>query len=236
MIQHLFFDLDRTLWDFEKNSRQALLHLFEKHQLEQVIKSFESFHNSYKNHNARLWTQYGKGKISKEELRFKRFRDTLQQFQIFDTDLAVEIGEGYIATSPHQTNVFPNTHQVLDDLQKDGYRMHIITNGFKEVQFIKLEKSGLLQYFDLVLCSEEVGVNKPDPAVFLHALEYTGGTAHNSIMIGDDLQIDVLGAEKVGMKGVLFDPHRKYKHGTHEWHIQNLQELPEKLIWMNKPI
>jgi putative hydrolase of the HAD superfamily len=225
-VKHIFFDLDRTLWDFERNSKQALNMLFEQHKLGDHMKSFESFHHAYKNINAKLWVKYGKGQISKEELRTRRFNETLKQFQINNEKLAEEIGMGYIQISPYQTNVFPNTHDTLEYLKNNDYVLHIITNGFKEVQFIKLEKSGLLKYFDIIVCSEDVGVNKPAPNVFHYSLEKANAKANESVMIGDDFKVDVLGAENVGMTGVLFDPHKGYKEGIHEWHIDDLEHIP----------
>lgn len=233
-MKHLFFDLDRTLWDFETNSKKALQTLYKDLELDKMIKTFDSFYRTYKNTNAALWHQYGKGKITKDTLRIKRFEDTLRQFQVFDKQLAHRLGEDYVAISPQQTNVFPGTHSTLDELKKDEYNLHIITNGFKEVQFIKLEKSGLLDYFDVIVCSEDVGVNKPDPKVFQHAMEKAGTHSRDSIMIGDDYQVDIIGACNIGMQAILFDPHNMYKEGTHEWHINTLQEVPEKITWIRR--
>lgn len=229
-MKHLFFDLDRTLWDFERNSETALRQLFDELKLNQLIKSFEGFHQSYKTHNARLWNRYGKGKITKEELRSQRFRDTLQQYQIFNSDLVNQMSDGYIEISPKQTHVFPNTHQILDELKCEGYKMHIITNGFKEVQFTKLEMSKLASYFDFVLCSEEVGKSKPHPDVFNYAIKSTGADKKESVMIGDDLEVDVLGAIHAGMEGILFNPRKQYKIGAHDWEITDLNQLPATLF------
>ncbi len=198
--KHLFFDLDRTLWDFEKNSEKALQQLFTDSKLDQLIPSFQRFHQTYKNENALLWKKYGKGKISKDYLRDARFSRTLLKFDIVDTELTSYLSEGYLDLSPRQTDVFPHTHETLDYLKKEGYRMHIITNGFKEVQHIKLSQSKLTNYFDLILCSEEVGVNKPAPGIFNHALQSTGAKATDSVMIGDDFEVDVLGAVQSGLQ------------------------------------
>lgn len=232
--KHIFFDLDRTLWDFDNNSKRALEQLFFKHNIDGIAKSFESFHKTYVNVNAKLWNQYGKGKITKDTLRSKRFEDTLKHYQIFDKDLAVIIGEEYIQISPYQTTLFPNAHNVLQELVHTGYKLHIITNGFKEVQYIKLNQSKLTQYFDIIVCSDELGVNKPDPHVFEHAAEKANADLKKSIMIGDDYQVDVIGAEQVGMRGVLFNPTKKYKPETHEFQIENLREFPALLPWIEK--
>src|SRR5690606_7286726 len=117
-------------------------------QLQELIPSFQRFHQTYKNENALLWRKYGKGKISKEELRDVRFSRALLKFDIVDPELARYLSEGYLEVSPYQTNLFPNTHETLSYLKKEGYQLHIITNGFKEVQHIKLSQSSLTDYFD----------------------------------------------------------------------------------------
>ena len=233
-MKHLFFDLDRTLWDFEKNSEQALRILYSELELGNHMRDFETFLNSYKKINARLWNSYGAGKISKELLRVKRFEDTLKSFQINDGKLAHQLADGYVATSPHQTNIFPNTHETLRTLKNDGYELHVITNGFKEIQAIKLENCSLRDYFDIIVCSEEVGKNKPAPEVFHHSMELAGAQPHESVMIGDDLKVDVFGAERAGMMGILFDPHRQYNDRAHEWRIHDLNRIPEILPFMKK--
>jgi putative hydrolase of the HAD superfamily len=235
-MKHLFFDLDRTLWDFEKNSETALGILYEDLKLGDHMRSFNAFHKTYKKINARLWHAYGQGKLSKEELRIKRFNDTLKSFQINDPNLAAQLGEGYIKISPFQTNLFPGTKETLLDLKNDDYELHIITNGFKEVQYIKLEQSGLREFFDVIVCSEEVGKNKPAPEVFQYALSLAKSDADESIMIGDDYLVDVVGAERHGMKGILFDPHYSYKDGTHDWHIDHLEKIPGLIPWIKKSI
>lgn len=232
---HLFFDLDRTLWDFEKNSKKALQQLFIETKLHQQIESFERFHQTYTEINALLWKKYGKGQLTKDELRDERFKKTLLKFDVFDKELPEILGNGYIELSPYQTQLLPNTHETLTYLQKLGYQMHIITNGFKEVQHIKLSQCKLTDYFDLILCSEEIGANKPAPQIFQHALQSTGAKASESVMIGDDYEVDVLGALRSGLHGIHFDPSKKMKsHTKGEWRINDLNQLPEMLPWIFK--
>ncbi len=232
-MKHLFFDLDRTLWDFEKNSEKALNILFHDLGLDRQLKSFQGFHKTYKEINAKLWYEYGRGRITKDVLRIKRFQDTLSTYRIDSPDLAKRLGEGYVEISPYQTQLFPNTKEVLSELKKE-YELHIITNGFKEVQFIKLENSGIRNFFDVIVCSEDVGKNKPAPDVFHYSLSQAGAKAKESIMIGDDYQVDVVGAEGAGIKGVLFDPYHKYDEGIHEFHIKDLLEMHDILPWLKK--
>lgn len=233
-MKHIFFDLDRTLWDFETNSQNALHQLYENENLGDSIRSFQSFHTKYKKINAELWNLYGKGKLPKDKLRVKRFRDTLLHFGIDNKELSEKLSTDYVKISPFQTELFPNTHETLTWLRNNDYILHVITNGFKEVQHIKLNQSKLKDYFDVVLCSEEVGKTKPAKEVFQHALQLANAKNDKSIMIGDDYRVDVIGAERQGIQGVLFDPHQYHKFGTHEWHIKNLDEIPALLPWMEK--
>lgn len=229
-IEHIFFDLDRTLWDFETNSKVALESIFNDLKLSNYIDTFDVFYQKYRVINARYWEDYSKGAVSKEELRLGRFHETLESFNVSDKSLGEEIGEKYIKRSPFQTNLFPGTKETLENLKNDDFRLHIITNGFKEVQFIKLENSGILHYFDDILCSEEVGVNKPDPKVFHTALKRTNAKNTESIMIGDDFNADIIGAERCGIRAVLFDPHDYYKKRQDVESIKLLEELPMKII------
>lgn len=231
-MKHIFFDLDRTLWDFEKNSEQALRILYAELNLGDHMRDFETFFKSYKKINAKLWHSYGSGKITKAVLRIKRFEDTLKSFQVAAPEIAQKLADGYVAISPRQKNIFPNTHEILQDLKKQEKQLHIITNGFKEVQFIKLENCGLLDYFDVIICSEDVGKNKPAPEIFQHTMKLANAKPEESVMIGDDLRVDVQGSERVGMTGVLFDPHRQYKNRAHEWQINDLSRLPEIIPFM----
>lgn len=229
-IKDVFFDLDRTLWDFEKNSEVALRIIFEEFNLGDYISSFNDFHNEYKKVNARFWKAYGEGKISQAELRAGRFRDTLAFFGVNNKTMGADMNAKYIAISPYQTHLFPSTKEVLLDLKEKNYRLHIITNGFKEVQHIKLQQSGLSEFFESVLCSEEVGKNKPHPSVFREAMNRAQTKAIQSIMIGDDFNADIIGAENVGICGILFDPNRKYIKNNIVNRIEHLKEVPDRIM------
>lgn len=232
--KHLFFDLDRTLWDFEKNSEIALNHLFHELGLHHSIDNFDSFFQLYKENNSILWKKYGSGQLKKEELRDERFRLTLANLKVNDPVLVKKISDGYVELSPQQTALFPNAIETLKDLQKEGFNMHIITNGFKEVQYIKLDKSGLSDYFDVIVCSEDVGKNKPAPDIFHYSLNRANAKAIDSVMIGDDFEVDVLGALNIGMKGVHFDPYQHHTSHDDTMRIQELSELPGMMPWIFK--
>ena len=233
-MKHIFFDLDHTLWDFEKNSEVALGILYEELKLGNELRSFQSFHTTYRKINGELWKQYSKGQLQKSELRIRRFHNTLLKFGVNNPILAEQLAKGYVERSPYQTNLFPNTKTTLLELQKKGHVMHIITNGFKEIQEIKLQNSGIRDFFDTVVCSEDVGKHKPAKEVFSAALLKAKTNSKESLMVGDNYIADVLGAERSGICGVLFDPKKQHKQGTHEWHINDLKQVPELLPWIAK--
>jgi len=225
---HLFFDLDRTLWDFDRNSELALRQLFSEEELEAKIGGFEHFHKQYVYQNAHLWKLYGKGIIKKEELRYERFRVTLKHFKIKDEALVKRLSDAYVHISPRQTALFPKAIETLKELANMGFKLHIITNGFQEVQFVKLENCGLRAFFDVVVCSEFVGKNKPDLAIFKYAMNQANAKAEKSVMIGDDYHVDIAGALRAGMQGIWFDPSAKNQF-NYENTISELALLPEML-------
>mgnify|MGYP000891206666 CR=1 FL=1 len=232
MDRHLFFDLDRTLWDFDKNSENALKSIFQSTQSIHHLPSFHKFHQTYKDVNANLWKKYGKGKISKDELRITRFQKTFLKFGLNNKELNQHFEDEYIRISPLQTELFPNTIETLEALKKEGYSMHIITNGFKEVQLTKLSNSNLKPFFNIIVSSEEIDINKPDIRIFQHAMTLANATPNHSVMIGDDMNIDVLGAERAGMFGIHFDPKKDLRRKSNDFRIRNINELPELLPWI----
>jgi putative hydrolase of the HAD superfamily len=222
--EHLFFDLDHTLWDFEKNSSETLCEIFSQYELHSTGHDFETFHSKYKVVNKDLWADYRKNKIDKAYLRDNRFYFSLQKIGVNDKLLANRISDHYLEHSPKKGYLFPHTHEVLAYLA-NKYQLHIITNGFKEAQVVKIETCGLTNYFKEIIISEEVGFNKPDKRIFNHALEITSSTTTNALMIGDDLESDIIGAKNAGINQVFFNPHQTphSEEVTHE--IKSLNEL-----------
>jgi putative hydrolase of the HAD superfamily len=222
--KHIFFDLDRTLWHFEENSKKVLNDIYINFKLNESIASSELFIDKYKEINEVLWGLYRDNKLKKEELRWKRFQDTLCHFNLSNHKMANDMGDYYVHHSPRQTLLFPNTIQVLDYLSQK-YRLHIITNGFEEVQHIKLKESGLASYFDVLMFSEKVGVKKPHPYIFKKAFNETGAKASNSIMVGDDWYADIYGAQRVKMDNVYFNPNHIGHDKQVQYEISCLSEL-----------
>ena len=222
--KHLFFDLDRTLWDFETNSIKTFELIFKKRELFKMISSFDAFIKVYKAHNERLWDLYKLRKIKKEELHQQRFFLSLKDLGIENIELAQQIGDDYIKLSPLQTALFPDTKPVLDYL-KTKYTMHIITNGFVEVQYKKLENCGLRNYFAHIITSEEAKASKPKAAIFHAAISAANAKKTESLMIGDDLNADILGAQKFGIDQVFFNPKSHQHKENITFEITELKQL-----------
>ena len=201
--KHLFFDLDHTLWDFDANAKTTLSQLHIDLKLaSKGIDDFDRFHSNYLAHNQRLWEKYRKGTIRQDELRIKRMWLTLLDFKIADEDLARELSELFLQLLPTRTILFPDTKEVLQYLSNKGYNLHLITNGFEEVQHTKLRSSGLISFFREIITSEGSNSLKPDKQIFEYALSKAGATVAESIMIGDTLDVDILGAMNAGMDQV----------------------------------
>ena len=223
--KHIFFDLDRTLWDFDSNSREALSEIYDKFNLCDLgIENQDAFISQYIVVNEKMWDAYRKGSLSKETLRSERFLNTLRLFDIDQEELASEIGDYYIWASPRKTGLFPGTKEVLSYLKKK-YPLHIITNGFDEVQHLKLAHSGLSSFFEEIITSEYCNAKKPNPKIFHYALEKAGALASESIMIGDDIPVDLHGAKQVGIDTVYFNPNYLTHDEKMTYEVNHLREL-----------
>jgi putative hydrolase of the HAD superfamily len=227
--RHLFFDLDHTLWDFEKNSEETLYYLYDHFKLGELGNfSRDSFYKKYSFVNQRMWDQYHKGKITQQQLRENRFTKSLTGLGMSEADIPAGLSKAFTDICPTKTAVFPFTHEVLDYLQQK-YTLHIITNGFKDVQYIKMKSAGLDSYFSEVVTSECINCTKPDKRIFQHALERAGVTAQDSLMIGDSLDADILGAMNAGIDQVLFNPEKKRPRLKPTYEVHCLSQLKEFL-------
>jgi putative hydrolase of the HAD superfamily len=220
----IFFDLDHTLWDLETNAHECLQELFEEHKLQRIT-DFKSFFIAYEKHNSRLWAEYEAGNLRKDALRSLRFYLTMKDFGLNDYDLAERFGMAYITRCPLKTNLFPHAMPLLDYL-RPKYRMAIISNGFPEVQEVKLKSCGIVDYFDKVFTSEMVGYQKPRPEIFHAAVTAFHASKKHCLMVGDSWVHDILGARNYGIDQVYFNPKQQEQEGrkaTHE--IASLKEL-----------
>ena len=229
--KHLFFDLDHTLWDFNSNAKAALTDLFDAHALGEKVKvDFDAFYERYIFHNAHLWARYEKGFIGVEELKWKRMWRTLLDFKIADEVLAKDISVKFLNILPTKKQVFPHTFEILEHLLNKGYKLHLITNGFEKTQWNKIRNCGLDKYFVHVITSEASNSLKPKKEIFEYAVGKAGATIEESIMIGDNLNADILGAINAGMDSI-FVNHINEEVGDIKptYTITHLQQLEEIL-------
>ena len=222
-IKNIFWDLDHTLWDFDKNSDLTIKKIL---KLNQINIDYKVFLKEYHPINRKYWDMYRQNKVSKPDLRFYRLYDTFKKINYDITDnLINKMAEDYIIHLSDYNYLIPNAALVLEKFSMK-YDMHIITNGFKNVQLKKLKKSGLNKYFKTLTISEDIGVQKPNEKIFLHALSNASAEIKNSIMIGDNYNADILGAKNIGMKSIYFNFHKKNSINSKEIIvIDNLIEL-----------
>lgn len=201
-ITDVFFDLDHTLWDFDKNSVLTFDKIFKIHKIEVSV---EEFLSHYTEINLQYWKLYRDAKIDKEVLRFGRLRDTFLACNLkVEDDIIGKLSTDYITYLTDNNYLFDNTIEILDYLSLK-YNLHIISNGFEEVQFRKLTKSKIHHYFKTITNGEDIGIKKPHPQIFHYAFDKAQTNAKKSVMIGDGYEADILGALNVGMEVIYFD-------------------------------
>ena len=222
--KHIFFDLDETLWDFRRNSIETLGDIYVQFRLQDKGLEENRFYERYHFHNSYYWDLFRKGGIGREELRMVRWSTTLREFEIFNELLAKEISERYLEILPTKANLYEDALDVLGYL-KSKYSLHIITNGFEEIQFKKLRHSGIASYFKYVITSEMAGSQKPNREIFKYAFDKANSTVSDSIFIGDSIEADIQGAKSVGLDHVLFNPERVMHNEMVMHEIHALREL-----------
>lgn len=223
--RHLFFDLDHTLWDFETNADETLATLYERHALARHgTFGLPEFKRVYSNVNQALWRLYQANKVTQTQLREVRFVRTLAKLGVAEADVPPTLSAEFTDILPEKSAVFPHTHETLAYL-RGKYTLHLITNGFEDMQHRKLASSNLTQYFDQIITSEHSGHLKPDPRMFAHALQAAGARAPESLMIGDNLECDVLGAHNAGIDQVYFNPAKRRHFVQTTYEINSLDEL-----------
>jgi putative hydrolase of the HAD superfamily len=224
-ISHVFFDLDHTLWDFDKNSALTFDKIFKINKIEIDI---DQFLEIYVPINFQYWKLYREDKIDKNKLRFGRLNDAFNILQIeVKRSMIYKLSDDYITYLCTFNNLFEGTIEILEYL-KSKYQLHIITNGFKEVQQGKLNNSNINHFFTTVTNSEMVGVKKPNPKIFNHALNIANANLQNSIMIGDNFEADVEGALNIGLDAICFNYHNE-NLDTNVKQVDNLLDLKHYL-------
>ena len=223
---HIFFDLDNTIWDFEENSRESIKELFDSYLNENNNgKSFDSFFDSYLAINKRYWALYREGKVGKADLRVNRFHDALNFIGVDDYNFSVKFSEEYLEICPVKTKLVDGADQILNYVQDRGYRMSIITNGFEEVQHTKIKNCGLEKFFDEVITSERAEAKKPHPQIFYHAANLVDVKVSSCLMIGDNHESDIIGASNLGMDTVYFSEIPMTDNFKGRWQIDHLNQI-----------
>ncbi len=203
---HLFFDLDNTIWDFNANSYDALQVALDRLELLDPIGSYDDFFKIYSDVNEKLWEQYRQGSMTKKVLSVQRFEESFEKHGTPLPKGGASVNETYLSEMPLQTRLVDGARELLDHLH-GKYEMSVITNGFKEVQYDKIQKSGLSKYFRKIFISEEIGAQKPDKLIFEYAVKSMNAKKKKSLMIGDSWDADIVGAMNFGIDQVYFSPN-----------------------------
>ncbi len=207
-IDWVWVDLDDTIWDFKSNSWEALAHVYEYAGLEAAFGDVDTWRNTYQENNHRLWLLYNVGKITKEFLMVERFRKVLADAGYDNEEtikMSAELSDVYLDKLASLKTLVPGARELLDYLKSRGYKIGVISNGFYEVQHRKMESSDIIDYFDAVVLSDDIGVNKPDKRIFDYALQKSNAEAQSTLIIGDNPDTDIVGAVGAGWYAIYFN-------------------------------
>ncbi len=204
MYKNLFFDLDDTLWAFSENACDAFNEVYDAFRLGRYFDSFNHFFSIYSERNLQLWAEYGAGKITKEQLNETRFSYPLEQVGVHDSQLAADYSALFFQIIPTKKRLMPHAKEVLEYLFP-CYHLYILSNGFRELQSRKMHSAGIDSYFQKIILSEDLLVNKPSAELFHFALSSTQSELSESLMIGDSWDADIVGAVGIGMQQVYYN-------------------------------
>jgi putative hydrolase of the HAD superfamily len=223
----LFIDFDDTLYDTYGNAVIALQETFEAFHLEQWFPNPQVFHDAYWQANIDLWTRYSRSEITRDYLIVERFRRPLSEGQGLEVTeaLCLEMSDKFLDFCANKPGVVDGAHELMDYLRSKGYRMHMCSNGFHEVQYRKLAACGLRDYFDTIILSEDAGVNKPSPLYFDYAFKASEANRETTLMIGDNLQTDILGAHDVGLDTIFFNRWNNEPFDIPTYTVMGLREI-----------
>lgn len=225
MYKHLFFDLDHTLWDFDRNSAECIAELFDTFRLADLgIASSAEFSRHFIAINRKLWADYDKNLIEHTYIRKHRFPMVFRALGVDESAVHADLNTEYLRLLPNKPHLLESAKELLDYLN-GRYTMHIITNGFAEIQAVKMDKSEIAHYFTNVITSENANAKKPDRLVFQYALELSNATAAESLMIGDNYEADIMGAKGVGLDTVFYNPQGAVVDDPPTYDIRHWKEL-----------
>lgn len=225
---NIFFDLDNTLWDFTKNSEFTLREIYKQKRVELIYSvKFEKFYINFYKKNEELWVELRKKLITKNELRYRRFKEAFASVGIYNDILAFDFEMNYLDEVIHYHFLVKGAEEILFYLKEKKYKIHVLSNGFKKSTKRKILKSNLKNYIDTIISSEEIEILKPDPKIFEYSLKKTNSDLKKSIFIGDDWIADAIGALKFGFKTIFFNRNLDNSDYSHDKiiEIHDLLEL-----------
>lgn len=230
--RNIFIDLDDTIWDFTANSHIALEVMYRNLDIALIYPNYDEFWQNYYKKNSELWALYHHGKIDKDFLVVERYAHLLRHVSYPDPEnrLAARMNQYYLDILAEQTLLVPHAIELLQYLKQQGYNLYILSNGFIEVQQRKLQSAGIAQYFSRIVLSDEIGVNKPDRRLFDYALQVTNSHAHNTLLIGDNYDADILGAINAGWGQIYFDRNHRGTTAQQPQHTVHNLEMIMKIL------
>lgn len=225
MYKHLFFDLDHTLWDFDRNSSESIAEIYDAHQLANLgIDSSDAFAETFITINKQLWRDYDLDLIGHEYIRQHRFPLVFQALGIQDTQCCADLNSDYLRLLPQKAHLTDSAREILDYLH-GRYQLHIITNGFAEIQAVKMASAEIAHFFREVITTQSADAKKPDPRIFEYALTVSGASVSESLMLGDNYEADILGAKAVGLDTVFYNPKGQVVDNPATYAIRHWRDL-----------
>lgn len=225
----ILVDIDDTIWDTRNNSREAFQEIYRDQQWNNYFESFDQFYNLYLPINIQLWSLYAQGKVKKEELIVKRFMGPLSPYFKIDEKAALALNDELLKRIGEKQGTVEDAYDLLDYLEQ-RYKLIVLSNGFREIQYKKLKNSSLDKYFQHVILSDEVGANKPSRKIFDFALKTAGATSHQVMMLGDSWESDIQGAYQSGIDQIWFNPDQIAEGEFSPTHtVQKLKEVMDIL-------
>ncbi|MDR2534037.1 MAG: YjjG family noncanonical pyrimidine nucleotidase [Tannerellaceae bacterium] len=225
----LFFDFDDTLWDTEHSNRQCLEDIYAAHGFSRHYSSFEAFYIRFRTNHLELWLKYQRNEINRPDLLKERFRHILIPAGIDSDEQAIALNSEFTACAASKTALISGTKELLDYLAPH-YKLVIVSNGFRDIQYRKLRNAGIESYFTGIILSEESGHRKPHRAIFDIALKSTNSRRCETLMIGDNPEADIAGAQRAGIDQLWYNP-KSLPSGNLQptFEVQTLKEIMEAL-------
>ena len=224
----IFIDLDDTLIDTLGDSLVNLRGLYNDYNLHRYFATVDDFLHVYSDNSRQLWGKYNKGEIDKDTLIKERFRNPFRNFADVDTDFLETMNTDFLGRMVRRPNHIDGAIEILEHL-KPRYSIVVISNGFSELQYHKIENAGLSPYIDKVILSDEVGVNKPHPAIFEFALRSSEIDARSAVMVGDNIHTDISGAMNSNIDQLWFNPQKEEADIRPTYTISALCEIKQIL-------